>query len=85
VLGVPALVVELADNQREVIAALTEHGCVRSLGVARDVTAAGYADGLRALHADALRSMSRAAWDWVDGKGAGRVVSAVNETMERCA
>jgi UDP-2,4-diacetamido-2,4,6-trideoxy-beta-L-altropyranose hydrolase len=85
VLGVPALVVELADNQREVIAALTERGCVRSLGEARHVSADDYAEGLRALHADALRSMSQAAWDWVDGKGAARVVDAINETMERDA
>ncbi|MGF6779484.1 UDP-2,4-diacetamido-2,4,6-trideoxy-beta-L-altropyranose hydrolase [Paraburkholderia sp. GAS334] len=84
-LGVPALVVELADNQREVIAALTERGCARSLGKARDVTADTYAEGLRALDADALRSMSRAAWGCVDGRGAARVVDAVNETMDRCA
>lgn len=81
-LGVPALVVELAENQREVIHALMQRGCVKVLGEAQSVEPQQYADALLSLTADELATMSRAAWDWVDAEGALRVVQLILETMD---
>ena len=80
-LGVPALVVQLADNQREVIAALAQRGCAKVLGEASRVQPHDYAAALSALSADELAAMSRAAGEWVDGQGAWRVVQDVLETI----
>jgi UDP-2,4-diacetamido-2,4,6-trideoxy-beta-L-altropyranose hydrolase len=80
-LGVPALVVELADNQKEVIAALAQRGCVKVLGPARLVRPHDYAQALLSLQPGEVAAMSRAAWDWVDGRGAERVARDVLETM----
>jgi UDP-2,4-diacetamido-2,4,6-trideoxy-beta-L-altropyranose hydrolase len=81
ILGAPAIVVQLSDNQREAIRALTRQGCARSLGDARDVQAADYASAIAALNAAELAAMSRAGMDWIDGQGASRVVCAVAERI----
>ncbi|MEI6002632.1 UDP-2,4-diacetamido-2,4,6-trideoxy-beta-L-altropyranose hydrolase [Paraburkholderia bengalensis] len=81
ILGAPAIVVQLADNQREVIHALTQQGCARSLGDARDVRPADYASAIAALNAADLAAMSRAGMEWIDGQGAARVVCAVAQRI----
>lgn len=81
VLGVPALVAELAENQREVIHALEQHGCIKVLGEAGQLTPQHYADALQALRPDELAAMSRTAWEWIDAGGARRVVQSILETM----
>lgn len=81
VLGVPALVVELAENQREVIHALQQHGCVKVLGESWQLAPQHYAEVLQALRSDELATMSLAAWGWIDADGARRVVQSVLETM----
>jgi UDP-2,4-diacetamido-2,4,6-trideoxy-beta-L-altropyranose hydrolase len=78
-LGLPALLVTLAQNQVEVASLLTREGAAVSLGWHEDVTAMDVADALRSLLADPdqLRSMSRAAARITDGNGTRRVADAI--------
>ncbi|HXF22913.1 MAG TPA: UDP-2,4-diacetamido-2,4,6-trideoxy-beta-L-altropyranose hydrolase [Gemmatimonadaceae bacterium] len=73
--GLPALVIVTAENQRRVVKEASEHGACRDLGYARDVTSSTIAAALEdALSGDLdLSGMSRAALSIVDGKGAARV------------
>jgi UDP-2,4-diacetamido-2,4,6-trideoxy-beta-L-altropyranose hydrolase len=76
-LGLPSLVVSIAENQRPACEALARSGVIEWIGHHDKVTAADLADALMALihdsaHVGALASASRAL---VDGNGTQRVVS----------
>lgn len=78
-LGLPALVVTVAENQEAPAAELAAAGALRLLGRAEDVGVgewrAAIAEALQ--HPESLRRMSRAAFELVDGLGATRVALAV--------
>lgn len=76
-LGVPTLVVVVAENQRRTIQDLADTGVVVNLGEARDVTAESLAGAIAVLHSDGprRRSLRTASMALVDGNGASRVVS----------
>ena len=79
-LGVPMLLVEVADNQRAVIAPLAACGAAWALGAARELTAGALADALGRLAAagePARRAMAEAGARLVDGEGARRVAAAL--------
>ncbi|WP_165678838.1 UDP-2,4-diacetamido-2,4,6-trideoxy-beta-L-altropyranose hydrolase [Metapseudomonas otitidis] len=76
-LGLPALVVVLAENQRELARGLDRLGLAVDLGEHAEVSAADYRRVLEGLDAERLRGMSRRAWDQVDGLGAARVGRAL--------
>ncbi len=75
-LGVPALVVAVADNQLENMRQLEKYGVARALGSTEEVTPQHIAAALNATLATpaALRSMSQKALMLVDAQGAARVV-----------
>jgi UDP-2,4-diacetamido-2,4,6-trideoxy-beta-L-altropyranose hydrolase len=75
-LQLPALVVQLAENQRPGLTAYTATGAARSLGTAETLDVRLVAGQVHALCADvsARRSMARAAARLVDGGGSERVV-----------
>jgi UDP-2,4-diacetamido-2,4,6-trideoxy-beta-L-altropyranose hydrolase len=77
-LGLPALVVEIADNQRGVIATLARAGAAVSLGSLVGMDRDGAAATLRTLLADGprRRAMAAAAASLVDGRGAERILMA---------
>ena len=86
-LGLPGLVVVLAENQRGIARALGEAECAHDLGWARDLSAPQLAEQITAaLHDGAWRARaaerSRAL---VDGRGAERVVHALTQTEPVCA
>jgi spore coat polysaccharide biosynthesis predicted glycosyltransferase SpsG len=76
-LGLPALLVVLADNQRTVVAALAGAGAARSLGAASALDPARLAAELDAALGDPARleAMSAAAAALCDGAGARRVAN----------
>jgi UDP-2,4-diacetamido-2,4,6-trideoxy-beta-L-altropyranose hydrolase len=79
-LGLPAIVVVVADNQRLVAAELGDRGAAQVLGEADDVSTADIAEALRALAAALHRrqAMARAASAICDGLGAERVRAALS-------
>ncbi len=79
-LGLPTLLVVLADNQRRAAASLAAAGAARLLGPHPGVAAAEITAAVREIAADAggLRRMSRAAALVCDGLGARRVAGVVN-------
>ena len=77
-LGLPTLVVTLADNQRAIANALDERKLVRWLGHEDVVTAAAIGDAMAQLLATGLDGeWSRRCFATVDGRGVDRVVSAL--------
>ena len=81
VLGLPSLVVELADNQQQVMRSLVQRGCVLALGKADVLQESDYAAALSGITPAMLVAMSQAAWQWVDGAGAARVAGHVFELI----
>jgi RimJ/RimL family protein N-acetyltransferase len=77
-LGLPALLVEIADNQRGVIATLERAGAAISVGPAAQTDPEAMAGVLRALLADGKRrtQMAAANASLVDGRGAERILLA---------
>jgi UDP-2,4-diacetamido-2,4,6-trideoxy-beta-L-altropyranose hydrolase len=75
-LGLPALLIDVADNQSEVAKELHRRGCAIHIG-GRKVTPAQLAWGLRSLiESETLRrSLAQHSRKLVDGSGASRVVS----------
>lgn len=84
-LGVPTLLVELAENQRDNIAALVGAGAAISLGRADNLRAAAVAATFRDLVGAPERraAMSRAAGLISDGRGAERVALALRPELAR--
>lgn len=82
-LGVPAAIVQLADNQSAGYRAALDRGLAAGLGTAADLPAA--APTLRALLEDTERraALSRAASSVVDGRGADRILTASTLTLRR--
>ncbi len=80
--GVPMLAVVTADNQRRVAAALAAHAVARSLGEARGLDARTLACAIRDLLVDSdnRARMARAGATLVDGRGAERVIGAMEAT-----
>lgn len=78
-LGVPALAVQVADNQADNMAAICEAGAAVSLGDRRTLTAARFAAAWRDLvrDSDRLAAMRRAALAVCDGLGAQRIALAI--------
>lgn len=82
-LGVPALVVILADNQRALAAGLEQLGAAVSLGDSAALTQDDYRQALQGLTSQRLLAMSACAWNVVDGLGAGRVSLAMLDLLAR--
>lgn len=90
-LGVPSIIVILADNQREAASALTTAGAGHLLGGKGDDIAAGISSALVLLNnANSLKRMSRAAAKICDGLGLARILDhlhqkeAFNKTVSAC-
>jgi spore coat polysaccharide biosynthesis predicted glycosyltransferase SpsG len=83
-LGVPALVVETADNQRWVAAVLAAAGAVERCGRWGDQDPSELAERVAALLADRVRltAMGTAGRRLVDGRGADRVLKYCRASLE---
>jgi UDP-2,4-diacetamido-2,4,6-trideoxy-beta-L-altropyranose hydrolase len=81
--GLPSLLIDLADNQTCVARELDRRGCAIHLGSAKDVSAKLLADQLKKLltSENVRRRMSSLARELVDGKGARRVVAALQGAL----
>lgn len=77
VLGVPALVAILAENQAPIAQALDRAGIIVNLGWGRDLQAADYANALATLNHDCLAAMSEKALALVDANGAERMADVL--------
>ncbi|CAK0769521.1 UDP-2,4-diacetamido-2,4, 6-trideoxy-beta-L-altropyranose hydrolase [Gammaproteobacteria bacterium] len=80
-LGVPSLLVAVADNQLPVIRAATAAGCAVDLGWWENLTVAGLTVALEQLATNEKQrtAMGIAGRALVDGNGAARVVQAMRE------
>ncbi|MDR6236063.1 UDP-2,4-diacetamido-2,4,6-trideoxy-beta-L-altropyranose hydrolase [Pseudomonas psychrotolerans] len=78
-LGVPALLVILAENQRELAASLERRQAAVILGEVAGLAPEHYRQALQALTAERLARLSEQAWKLVDGLGTQRVVHALLE------
>jgi UDP-2,4-diacetamido-2,4,6-trideoxy-beta-L-altropyranose hydrolase len=78
-MGLPSLLLVLADNQVDVAAGMAKAGSSINLGEAGDATAATIKRAIEPVLADAgmRRHMSEDARRLVDGKGAARIVEAM--------
>ena len=87
-LGLPALVVVTADNQRHIARNLAAAGAIEVIGNAGEVTVEDLATRIAALIDDPSRrhAMAHAAAVVCDGEGADRVAAAMTqETVSRAA
>jgi len=82
-LGLPAVTLIVADNQRPNAVALAQAGAARVLGAAEAVDEAEIAAAVAELIADASArsAMSRAAAGLCDGRGAERVAQALLDLL----
>jgi spore coat polysaccharide biosynthesis predicted glycosyltransferase SpsG len=86
VLGLPTLLLVLADNQTEAAVALAEAGAVIALDAAAEFETGFDAAAVRLIAEGALRRrLSKAAADVCDGLGAGRVADAFLALVRRRA
>lgn len=76
-LGLPSLLINVADNQTTVARELHNRGC--AIHVGHDIAAENIAENIKRLSNDheLRQSLSRRSQQLVDGKGATRVVSAL--------
>ena len=82
VLGLPSLVVILADNQRPAARAMEKAGACIALEDG-DALASRMAATLAALNASTLQTMSMAAATLCDGEGADHIAEALIELPSR--
>jgi spore coat polysaccharide biosynthesis predicted glycosyltransferase SpsG len=84
-LGLPALLVTLADNQVVAERLLVEAGAAESIGWHDAVTAADIERAVRSLRTDPARvaAMSSAAANVTDGRGTERVVAEIEAMVAR--
>ncbi len=76
-LGVPALVVVLAQNQVDISQALDRAGAAIELGWNTDLQPSDYANAIRAITPEQLKSLSERSSRLVDAGGAQRVVKVL--------
>lgn len=77
-LGLPSVVIALADNQRPVALELQRRGLVQFLGDKEDIDDAAILARLRDLtRTDLPEGWSKACWGVVDGRGAHRIVDCM--------
>jgi len=76
-LGVPSLVVAVADNQAENMRQLQRLGLAKQLGMSNEVSVSDIAGGIQGMLSspNELKDMSQRAYNFVDGKGTSRVVN----------
>ncbi|UGB46561.1 UDP-2,4-diacetamido-2,4,6-trideoxy-beta-L-altropyranose hydrolase [Frateuria edaphi] len=74
-LGVPSILVVLAENQRVIAEALTAAGGAQSIGTAEDIPAHLPDAVATAVHGGVLANMSRLAAGLCDGNGVARVLA----------
>jgi UDP-2,4-diacetamido-2,4,6-trideoxy-beta-L-altropyranose hydrolase len=86
-LGIPSLIVQIADNQAEGAAALARHGIAIDLGCAAHLDRATLARSIRSLADDAARrqAMRDAGMRRVDGLGATRIANRLDGVRLRRA
>jgi Spore coat polysaccharide biosynthesis protein, predicted glycosyltransferase len=86
-LGLPTLLIGVAENQRRVASALADAGAAQYLGWYDEVRAVDVVSAIEHLRSDPSRlaSMSRAAAAVTDGRGAERVVEVIQSTVLRGA
>jgi len=76
-LGLPTLLIEIADNQKDVAAALHKQGCVQNLGWHEDLTPAALVQAINNLTPAILKTMAEKAAQLCSGRGADAVVPAL--------
>jgi UDP-2,4-diacetamido-2,4,6-trideoxy-beta-L-altropyranose hydrolase len=78
-LGLPTIVITIADNQRRIAAALDDAGAAIVLGQRQQVTAAGLRRAIGELiaHPGRMKAIARAAATLCDGQGADRALEAM--------
>lgn len=84
-LGLPTLLIGVAENQRRVASALAEVGAAQHLGWYDEVREANIVPAIERLRSDPSRlaSMSRAAAAVTDGRGAERVADVIQSVVLR--
>lgn len=80
-LGLPSLIIALAENQVAIAEQAARRGIARYLGPSRAVDLIDIREHLQDLlsRPETLADMSRQAWALVDGEGTGRVVQAMHD------
>ncbi len=83
--GLPSLIVSIADNQRDIAMGADELGIVEYLGHCTEISATGYQEAIRPFLStnSRLRQLSERARTLVDGRGVERVVNAAIEQLEK--
>ncbi|HPF47233.1 MAG TPA: UDP-2,4-diacetamido-2,4,6-trideoxy-beta-L-altropyranose hydrolase [Emcibacteraceae bacterium] len=84
-LGVPSLVIQLADNQSDVIGELNNIGAIKLVGTLDTVQEANIDKAFESVRDNGklLREMSATAADIYDGKGVIRVIEALDKIIGR--
>jgi spore coat polysaccharide biosynthesis predicted glycosyltransferase SpsG len=83
-MGLPAITITLADNQRDIASALSDAGVSVNLGWHDDVTADAVQAAVTRLIGDQeeRQRMGTTGQKLIDGQGASRVVDAMIESQE---
>ena len=82
-LGLPAILIEIADNQKQTAQALTTHGAIINLGWYEDVS---FTDILRTItdlqqNTQTLKSLSQKAFEICDGGGTQKILNQIKELI----
>ena len=79
-MGLPSIVITIADNQKAIAAELDRQGVIINLGWHQDVTIEQISFALQELISDRPKreTMSKKGRELVDGNGAKRVISKIN-------
>ena len=85
-MGLPMLIIAIADNQRQIVEELSKAGVAINLGWHENITLFGIAKSISELlpNANVRADMSRRAQALVDGKGADRVLAQIKRVHSRC-
>ena len=76
-LGLPSLVSIDGENQLSIASKMNEIGTQRTLGLTSELTSARYVHELNVLQQDDLKKMADSALVVCDGRGASRVLTAM--------
>jgi UDP-2,4-diacetamido-2,4,6-trideoxy-beta-L-altropyranose hydrolase len=86
-LGLPSIIIEIADNQRHIAVALAGRGAARNLGPAAALQRNALAEALHEMAVNTVdrRAMASAAADICDGHGLRHLLDLLSEPARRAA
>ena len=81
-LGLPSIVTTIADNQVEIVKAITKKKCIIHLGNSKETNSEDYEKCIQEINGEILRDISSNCFKIVDGKGSIRVSEKIYKLLK---